>query len=712
MSRLSFVAWLVGCFAVALTEGLYPLNGMTFFPRVMSDQCMSFTCRLASHRYLSTSMAAYGCMSQLWEAWQSRPLPPPRIFQAQLSAIVGDFQALVSHAPLKISSWLPPRCVIAAELQGLIEDTSSFMKKVAQHLHGSCNCDIPVVSPIAGGSTVQKSETVDSSKIELDKVRVACLNPGKGGLSPIDGNNIIWWKAWDIASWGVANQYSLIVLPEVRFPSGVSLPANFPYCYIGPVGNSWSCVGLFVARHFCHTVRVLEGVASSDRRIWFQMVDVFENVVTFCGFYGPTGGDLTFFQELVEEGKRFGTYYALGDANIHLRNVVHHHDGCRCLHCQQKKVDRDVDTLFAEEGIECCNIVDEITFVSGTVIDLFLRKGPLPSPTITNTPPRSVAGSDHGGVAAELTFYFKYATSEGFGRVFWVTDDSWHAALLVFEPLFERLTQLSNHIMSDISITCWANTRSQINRRRSILNTLCWLRESWYAVAGHLGGKTKVSLPMPTQSNVRDLSVSEELQRMKRHHNSSWTKYVETRKTDLNQSQKFLSRLLGPLETFQIQLYDPDTGLPLDAADSMDLILDDFLSKSERAQPRDSSYSSELRMTISRIRSSGARVDPRTGEAGTVNDDEFYTEEEMERALKSLSASKYTFRGSLAAMKFGGAQAHSLNLALVNCSLQLQVSTSLMVVRQLNPIRKSGPHIVSEVKCLRAICQGTDSYYA
>ena len=123
---------------------------------------------------------------------------------------------------------------------------------------------------------------------------------------------------------GCSRESPIIIVPGVRFPVGASLPASFPYLYIGPVGKSWDCVGLLVLREMCNIVTVLDEVSTSDRRIWFQICDTSESSLTACGIYAPTGGDLLFYKDLVEEGIQFQHLLVIGDCNSHPTCVVDH----------------------------------------------------------------------------------------------------------------------------------------------------------------------------------------------------------------------------------------------------------------------------------------------------------------------------------------------------------------------------------------------------
>ena len=249
----------------------------------------------------------------------------------------------------------------------------------------------------------------------------------------------------------------------------------------------------------------------------------------------------------------------------------------------------------------------------------------------------------------------------------------------------------------------------QVKRRRAVLNVLFWIRESWYAVAGHFGGATKVALPRPRSGVLAGLEKDkEELIRMRCRHRADWAKYVEWKEVEPNLAEKHLSKLLNRSPELKFQFVCPDSGVVMSEPETVDAILQHFLAKGRDTHVTDTEPSLELARDISAIRRSNATLDPHTGAVIKPQDDKLYTMDELDNILKQISGSKYALRGSLASLKHSGPGGRLLLLGLNNCQLAWQIAANLTTMRGLNPVRKGTSNLITSSKALRPVCQATD----
>ena len=169
-----------------------------------------------------------------------------------------------------------------------------------------------------------------------------------------------------------------------------------------------------------------------------------------------------------------------------------------------------------------------------------------------------------------------------------------------------------------------------------------------------------------------------------------------------------MSRMLGGRDGFTIQLRDPDSGEALDDHDALSAIMQDLLNRPSHAQALDTVFRDHISETVGHIRRHRATWDPEEQCAVEPEDDHLFSMEELESVLEALDKTKLAFKGSYAAVKADVAGGKHLSLAIVNMSLAWGVSATSGSQRQCNPLRKSGPVVVTQIKCLRPVCQSSE----
>ena len=155
----------------------------------------------------------------------------------------------------------------------------------------------------------------------------------------------------------------MVVIPGPRFPDGAHLPIGYPYQFIGIQTLSWSSVAILLAPELAQHVTHLYGVGN-DRRMWMLLAPDPGAKWLLCGVYGPPGGDLPFWEELVSEYRSLSarevpaTTLIVGDCKLHLPWLVSHEKGCHCSHCRPTSGDAACVAALQAEQFRCHNPVD------------------------------------------------------------------------------------------------------------------------------------------------------------------------------------------------------------------------------------------------------------------------------------------------------------------------------------------------------------------
>ena len=185
----------------------------------------------------------------------------------------------------------------------------------------------------------------------------------------------------------------------------------------------------------------------------------------------------------------------LGDANLHLPELVHHHIACKCAHCRPSKVDATVAHLLKFARLYCINQPDTATHVSGTIIDLFFTDCPAACAASSVSPPGVIAMSDHGLVAASVAGTLRVNCSVGFGRVWWASYGDWDHVLSKLDYAFHGLADIINGLAAHPSLVNAANqgreVTSQSRHRRGHVGAGCVVCTCWPLGESRLGRSRK-----------------------------------------------------------------------------------------------------------------------------------------------------------------------------------------------------------------------------
>ena len=489
-------------------------------------------------------------------------------------------------------------------------------------------------------------------------------------------------------------------------PAGTKLPLGFPLAFEGALTSGWDSVG------FLYLPEIAESLVpvpkhGNNRRMWILVrIAASSKFWALCAIAGPPGGDRKFWEDLLCEHRTIVTESAIhatliaGDANIHLPEVVDHAFGCTCLHCKPAAVDKDIHSLLKKSGFSCINPINTATHVSGTTIDLLLTDAPVEFQLTVVAPPGSVASSDHSLVVSSIPAQIQCSYRNGLGRVSWTSSREWEQSLKPIDESLGLLAEMVNNLVSNETLHQQTRLREKWRSRRSIVDSVVWLRDAWYVICGHLAGLVRVSRGKPPSGNLaaKDFEPGETEWTLMRE---SVSKYLDLKHHDPQSAERWLSSLLKPLEPLNLQLSGAD-GSALVGAACLPSLQADLQARATSSKPISETAAKKTRDYVAAIRASSATMQPHLGLSSYATFVPF-TEEQLDLVLRGVSAGSRALRISKAASRTSSPGARRLLLAIANLTLALQCSPSSCLRREFIFLRKKGPMIVRLTSHLRPI---------
>ena len=653
------------------------------------------------------------------------------------AAALKDMLALLETAPVAVSQLLPGESpfnrILHLSVSGTICYIRSSLLAVFRRYaersivgEGKRSRLVKIQSPLSNGIPVDhvaKLEAENGGRCSLSSIGLGSLNPGRCGLSTLGGEQVLWWRWWEIAEAATERDLRIIVLPSPRIPAGTRLPEGYPFIFEGIQNGDWASVGVLIAPEFLASIQFSNEYCTT-RVIWLRILQPPPlRPWAIAAIYGPTGGDLPFWQKLLSDRmvimKEFRIHrtVVIGDGNIHLCQVVSHPDGCQCLHCKQRLVDQDIAKLLAANGLSCVNPVNSPTHVSGTTPDIVLSEIGGGLGTVHVLHPGKIARSDHSLIHTDLSLSVDCSYSSGFGRVSWVSDSQWEVILKDIDPNLQLLSQVAESVSADEGLLVATACQSQQGKRRKIIDTIVWLREAWFSIIGHLGGAVQVRLPksshpieglfarLKSRANDADSSDSDD-----GHIQHDWArsqrrigKYLTLKSHDSGAADKFLSALLKPNDCISLELVDPFTHCALDWIQSLEVVKQDLINRTLDATPADPVARSACERYVSSIRRSGAISSSQPSPTPQK-----YTMTELQGVLRALKTRSRCLRGCHAASRVRLQGARLLILAIINLCVAFQTAPTTTFLRLFFLLKKKGPNTVRDQSNIRPVSLVSD----
>ena len=652
----------------------------------------------------------------------------------ELAAALKDFVGVLEAAPTNPAS-LPctatgrvPRLERLARLVAAAkgELRNSILPELRRHIRGL----LPSVqSPYFGGIPWERLDDQGDTKL-CEQLSIAIMNPGRTGLLALGTQEVLWWRLWHVSQALTEEHVQICVLPGARWPLGARIPPGVPFQWIGVQTASWSSVGLLVSNDVVDLVQVVEDLGA-DNVMWITLCSSpgDDAPVSFVlgAIYPAPGGDIPTWNKITQDFLHLRTRFPgvkiviAGDANIHLTGLLQHDDSCRCLHCRQVPNDRLIQAQLLRLGLFASNPPTP-THASGTCIDLFLTTAE-DLPSRIQVLQEQVGLSDHSMVIANFSCSFRLVLSLSIGRVSWSHHDLWESALESMSQLLLESSTAAKAAREELE----AASCMPAKRRRAILDAAAWIRETIVVVVGHSSSLVRAGVRggtrMPAQETLRPPKPQDfddydsYKQAVKRFdgqlQDQVVRKYMQLRAQDPNSAKRFVSSHVAKSREFQIALSDEDTGHLMSTQAALSAIADDLSSRADNDFPQSQEAAAFFTGAVTallRLQAPAAGVPgmPSPPAYNTASNKSLYSLGELDQVLSGLKARKQSTHGPLASVKVWCPAARQFLLDLMNLGRVARQTSTHWRLRQVSPLRKSGPKVVRKIANLRPISVATE----
>ena len=404
-----------------------------------------------------------------------------------------------------------------------------------------------------------------------------------------------------------------------------------------------------------------------------------------------------------------------GDFNIHWSYL------CEANRRYERLLDREVlEMIRGRSGFGCMvgNPVGKGTHASGTAIDIAAASCNI-SVEVAKDP---IAGltSDHvrldisvqGGVQAG---------ADTIGRSMWRRsgDGGWDAALAAIPRSLEFITAFAVTAMRCDSIKGWVAAGTKRGTRQALLDKVVWWREVCYTLCGHFGGMVVTRGPRARShgsTRLDELSAAiqpqgcqltdealEVARLIREECGQGWMEskkssyidtYLELAAENQGSAEAYLSGLVKPRKGVQVALVG-DKGECLGASETLEFLTQDVLQRGARAPSGDPVFSKAVGMEVKDCR--------RSAMAETIAEGfENFSIKQVHEVLDHMVANRRSMRLPRGAVKAKLAIARQLVWALVNLAMVFGLVASTWA-REISPLRKAGPEVVSDPINLRPV---------
>ena len=547
-----------------------------------------------------------------WLQGNPRPL--------EVAAAMKDMECLLEISPKVPVTYALP----SGEAQNLItvvRDLVTFLGKHALPLIKALpSTHLPIVSPYAGGITEKDSSKVRFRTWLTDEVQLATLNPGRTGMSALGTNALLTWRLWAIDIALSEAGVHFCVVPGARLPPGVQLPEGYHYSWFGARSTSWDTVGVLIHLDIEGACTLIDDIGN-PRLLWFRILGK-DSVLVVGAFYGPPGGDLAFWQQLVKEflqlSARFpgARFILLGDGNIHLNYLVDHNPECVCLHCRQGVIDREVERLLDAAHLRAFN-PPVPTHTSGTIVDLVF--GVRSDLLVVEVNAEDSFQSDHAFVKSRIRHDVAITSSANLGRVSWASQADWENGLDSIGYCTQQLTTAVDDLLQCVALRprAFGGTAGQ-KQRRGLLDMAAWARDVLYVTVGHCCAAVTcrnkvdavahknaiVTRSLTAYQDHTDFKVAAE-QAARHQQSRTLNHYRQLRERNQGLAEKFMSQVLKASDCFTIALVDTATGDPLTGQQTVDAVVDDLMLRAQNSFQNDPVHADALKATVAAIVQSG-----------------------------------------------------------------------------------------------------------
>jgi len=536
----------------------------------------------------------------------------------------------------------------------------------------------------------------------------------------------------------------MAVISEPRFGPGMVWPSWTGYAYHGERSGEPDSVAVLVLEDAEQVVVPIGGVGD-ERAIWLELrtgkagdgrgATQSERGMLVLGLYGYHAGYAVairrkFWQSRLWELKhlRSSARYegwevvVLGDFNLHFACL----GGKNLL--REEGFDREVlKMLEAPEGfgVTLRNEPGVATHKSGTIIDDVAASSDLQTKCRLGQMGEEGIVSDHYPVFVEVRRHVDLVQEVRLGRACWGDSAEWDEALAMAPRAFKFLVGWAGTAMRSDEVRGWVRQGRKRGTRQGILDRVVWWRMVLYVICGHLGGVVVAAGPrgrnrsMGTVSEMlkftrhftgdegsddddeNELKIEERLEGLvAREHAAHVDKYLELCATDPGAAEAYMSSLIKPKSPIQVELHDEVSGERLGRQGTLDALTRDVKERGAAAGGGDPVFKTWIEGEVKKSRKL-ALV-----EAGEMHGDPF-TRALVDETVRSIKIRRRSVHLPRAALHVSLEAAGLAVWAIVNLAAVVGLVSSYWI-REVAPLRKRGPTIVTDKANLRPVSYGDE----
>ena len=525
-------------------------------------------------------------------------------------------------------------------------------------------------------------------------------------------------------------------IQEPRLAPGAPWPEWCGFQFFGERSTDPCTVGALVLNELQGQVTQVQDLGS-ERALWLHWADhsnrpdsqAFETIV-LC-VYAPQPGysvavRRSFWRDrLLELGmlrkrKAFAQckLIILGDFNAHFADLSEANARL------ESRFDRELKlSLRADFNCQVANPPGSMTHKSGTAIDIIAVPPDVEFSFSLIPPGFTPIHSDHGLLVCKFQHVVSVSTDSSIGFARWTSDSDWPHALSKLQKVLQFIIGWTWKAQLDEDILTLVSEGRQRNARLAILDRAVWYRAVLFVMAGHFADCVQVQPPkhsltsrpreqwrkfllqvLPPETLAEALTEDEVRLKLEGRGFTGFDKktsrclqqfFLLSSSGFQPQAEALLSSLIKPKKPVSTAFVDEETGLRLNPVQTLDLLTEEVLNRADICRGPSSSFHILVEKEVKEAR--------RTAQRFTRSERETtFSLIEVRMVLRQMQLTKRTLHFPRQAVRPSEDILLLVTWSIVNLAASLGLVSSLWW-REIAPIRKSGPMVVTNPSLLRPI---------
>ena len=533
----------------------------------------------------------------------------------------------------------------------------------------------------------------------------------------------------------------LAFLCEPRLAQGMIWPSWTGFKYRGERSSEPNTIAALILEEAQGEIIIVEGVGD-ERSIWVELpmgrtpcqnkssTRSQTQGTLVLGVYGPHAGYAASIrrafwrkrmQEAIELRKR--TRYqgwgvlVLGDYNLHFSTILEANQR------YEGPLEREVFAALQDPECFGCGMLNGkgvATHRSGTAVDVAMAS--VNARAVLNVGVIGGEGlrTDHALLTVSMQGLIEMTAAPTVGRARWRADGDWEVALDDIKACLQFVAGWAGSAMRSSELRELAAKGGQRKARQSILDRAVWWRAVLYTVCGHLTGLVVASGPKSSRrhenkvdsiwSELRAMEIGAAVRtpdesdlareeigsgRVAKSQEKRVDRYYELLAKSRGDGDAYLSGVIKPKAPIQVALGTNESGKKYGPRDTLDLLTQDILDRGDSAGEGDKSFNRTVEKEVKAARAEAQNDTRREGE-------EPFDVDLVRKILSDIKKPKSSMHLPRGATGAGQQVGHLVTWALINLAGVLGLVATLWE-REISPLRKGGPAVVSDVAQLRPV---------